>query len=36
MPKRRLNEVQYGGRRHGIPLKRLLDEAEGGLSKPNW
>jgi len=25
-----------GRRRFGRPLKKLLDEAETGLSRPNW
>jgi hypothetical protein len=36
MPKIMLNYVPDGRRRLGRPLKRLLDEAETGLSRPNW
>jgi hypothetical protein len=31
-----LNCRPNGGRRLGRPLNRLLDEAETGLSRPNW
>ena len=36
MPKIMLNCRPNGRRRLGRPLKRLLDEAETGLSRPNW
>jgi hypothetical protein len=35
MPKIMLNYRSNGRRRLGRPLKRLLDEAEAGLSRPN-
>jgi len=31
-----LNCRTYGRRQLGRPLKKLLDEAETGLSRPNW
>jgi len=36
MTKIMLNYRPNGRRRLGGPLKRLLDEAETGLSGPNW
>jgi len=36
MPKVMLNYRPAGRRRFGSPLKRLLDEAETGLSGRNW
>ena len=35
MPKIMFNYTPYGGRRFGRPLKRVSDEAEIGLSRPN-
>jgi hypothetical protein len=35
MPKLMLNFIPNGRRRLGKPLKRILDEAESGLSRPN-
>jgi hypothetical protein len=36
MPKIMLNTRPNGGRRLGRSLKRLLDEAETGLLRPDW
>jgi len=36
MPKIMLNCGPNRRRRLGRPLKRLLDDAETGLSRPNW
>jgi hypothetical protein len=36
MPNVMLSYGPNGGRRLGRPLKRLLDEAETGLLRPNW
>jgi len=36
VPKIMLNYRPDGRRRLGIPLSRLLDKVETGLSRPNW